>query len=163
MNSDVALTPLAQAPVPIPQADLRPTADAAALVRDPQPYVPMPLPASNGQMGAVTESKVSASREGQAADPTERVLKPYGVTMLPDQAKQQEQAEKDAADKAAAQTAEADKTETKAAEQPEPKVEKKDPPSEASRAEPPQEIAKERKAEAEPPKESRKEPKAEET
>ncbi len=41
-------------PPPIVQSDLRPTADTAALVHDPRPDIPLPVPASFAQKGAVT-------------------------------------------------------------------------------------------------------------
>ncbi len=85
MSLDVSMTPQAS-PAPILKADMRPTADIAAMVRDPQPAVPMPIPASNGQMAAVAQSSVARKPDLDDAtpvDPTERVLKPYGVTMLP--------------------------------------------------------------------------------
>lgn len=92
MTFDVSAIPT-QSPAPTMQADLRPTADIAALVRDPQPNVPMPVPASMVQSGAVTQSKLASSPEQtplEELSTTERVLKPYGVAMLPETAHQAE-------------------------------------------------------------------------
>ncbi len=86
MTLDVALAIPASTP-PLLKPDMRPTADVAALVRDPQPDLPLPIPASNGQSAAVTQSKLPATASSEAVkavDPTERVLKPYGVAMLPE-------------------------------------------------------------------------------
>ena len=70
--------------------DLRPTADAAALSRDPHPD--LPLPPSATQAAAVVQSAVpniaEKDRPGTAlmpnVTPAARLLKPYGITMLPD-------------------------------------------------------------------------------
>lgn len=76
----------AQAP-PRVVADLRPAADAAALVRDPHTAgrAAAVLPAPLAQMAEVSRSLLaSAAAEGPAAvTRAERVLKPWGVTMLP--------------------------------------------------------------------------------
>lgn len=69
------------APPPVIHADLRPTADSAALLRNPQPHIPMPMPASIAQKGAVAQARMSAVVNPVAS--VERVLKPYGVVMLP--------------------------------------------------------------------------------
>lgn len=61
-------------------SDRRPTADAAAIARDPQPEIPLPIPSSIGQSAIVTESKISTTKVVEI----ERTLKPYGVTMLPE-------------------------------------------------------------------------------
>lgn len=87
MTLDVSLTsPTMASQPPVLKADMRPTADVAALVRDPQPDLPLPIPASNGQNAAVAQSSVARKpelAEIEAVDPTQRVLKPYGVSMLP--------------------------------------------------------------------------------
>ncbi|WP_386682781.1 hypothetical protein [Loktanella sp. R86503] len=70
-----------QASAPIVRADLRPTADTAALIRNPQPSIPLPIPASSGQNAVVVQTKLSLPAD--TAQPVDRVLKPYGVTMLP--------------------------------------------------------------------------------
>lgn len=81
MNT-VSAAPQVQAP--IPTADLRPTADAAALRHDPSPVNPLPLPPSLGQQAEVNQSRISTTKSiGEVAE-IERVLKPYGVNMLPD-------------------------------------------------------------------------------
>jgi len=140
MNSDLALGPPAQTPAPIMKADMRPTADTAALVRDPRPEVPLPIPASNGQSAAVTQSKVTASskvEKTEAALQAERVLKPYGVAMLPESFKQPEPKEDEVAPEKPAQ----EKPDAKQADtqpKPENRVEKKppEPMLEASSEEP---------------------------
>ena len=68
-------------PAPVPRTDLRPTADTAALVRDPQPDIPLPVPASISQKSTVTQAKMSSAPVDVYA--VQRVLKPYGVVMLP--------------------------------------------------------------------------------
>lgn len=80
------LAPTGQPP-PIHAADLRPTADAAALMRDPRAAVATTsvLPAPVTQMAEVSRSLI-ASTAGEAPSAVaraERVLKPWGVTMLP--------------------------------------------------------------------------------
>ncbi|MFZ3583041.1 hypothetical protein ACOI1H_12815 [Loktanella sp. DJP18] len=69
------------APAPLVQVDMRPTADTAALVRDPRPETPMPMPASIAQKGAIAEWQLATTFSPVAS--IERVLKPYGVVMLP--------------------------------------------------------------------------------
>ena len=69
------------APPPAPQPDLRPTADVAAMIRDPRPDIPLPMPASISQKGVVAQAQLLPS-DGAVAQ-VERVLKPYGVVMLP--------------------------------------------------------------------------------
>ena len=68
-------------PPPIPQIDLRPNADTAALRRNPQRDIPLPIPASIGQKGAVAQAQIETPFD--AIGQVERVLKPYGVVMLP--------------------------------------------------------------------------------
>ncbi|MBW7921361.1 MAG: hypothetical protein H3C51_04590 [Rubellimicrobium sp.] len=74
-------------PPPQVAADLRPAADAAALVRDPRPAVAAAsvLPAPLAQLAEVSRSLVAvAAEEGPpAVRQAQRVLKPWGVTMLP--------------------------------------------------------------------------------
>lgn len=83
------------APTPLP--DVRPTADAAAIARDPSPTPSMAIPASMAQSGAVNESRMTdTSNAVTSTKPTERVLKPFGVEMLPhshEEAKQNATAE----------------------------------------------------------------------
>ncbi len=80
------------APAPQMIADKRPTADTAAIVRDPRPQVPTPLPAaippSVSQKAEVSKSSLGADKTTAVSTATavtqaERVLKPYGVAMLP--------------------------------------------------------------------------------
>lgn len=72
-------------PAPQPTPDLRPTADAAAIARDPTPFVP--LPPTLSQQGVVSAGMVRSSAnapEGTAAImESARTLKPFGVSMLP--------------------------------------------------------------------------------
>lgn len=83
------IPPLAQTsqPPPKPVADLRPTADVAALVRDPRlaGATTSILPAPVGQIGEVSRSLIasSAGEAPTAIIQAERVLKPWGITMLP--------------------------------------------------------------------------------
>ena len=78
---DLAIPPLAAAPRHT--ADLRPTADAAALARDPTPLAPLgaapALPASPAQIAAVTQAVLS----GTKVRPPAPVLRPYGIEMIP--------------------------------------------------------------------------------
>ena len=71
---------------PTHKPDLRPTADAAAIARDPIPDIPLPIPPTQLQKGAVNEARISdaARRAADGDKPVERVLKPFGVIMLPD-------------------------------------------------------------------------------
>ena len=82
MESQILPVAVVHAPPPQHQVDTRPTADVAALVRDPRPEVPMPMPASIAQKGAVAQAQIAGTAAPVAA--VERVLKPYGVMMLPD-------------------------------------------------------------------------------
>ena len=82
MEAQILPVTVAQpAPPPTLQSDQRPTADTAALVRDPRPDIPLPMPASIAQKGAVAQARVALGETGPAR--VERVLKPYGVVMLP--------------------------------------------------------------------------------
>lgn len=84
--------------VPQHVADLRPSADAAALGRNPRPAAAtaavlpagaMPvatLPAPTSQAGAISRCLIGATPvevPGRAVTQAERVLKPWGVPMLP--------------------------------------------------------------------------------
>ena len=68
-------------PPPLMLSDRRPTADSAALSRDPHPDLPLPIPASIAQKGAVAQVRIALDAFEPAQ--VERVLKPYGVVMLP--------------------------------------------------------------------------------
>lgn len=71
----------ASTPVPVVVKDQRPVADAAALARDPTPLVPLPIPPQYTQKGAIARAQLTdTARDGTTV---ERVLKPYGVAMLP--------------------------------------------------------------------------------
>ena len=71
------------ATAPRPTADLRPSADAAALARDPTPHAPLGVPAvpptSPAQIAAVTQAVLN----GTKVRPPTPVLKPYGIETLP--------------------------------------------------------------------------------
>lgn len=87
-------------PAPQHMPDMRPAADAAALNRTSEPLLPvaalpvaaLPVPPTATQAGAVNRAMLGASpaTEGKASDPmppvdkAARTLKPYGITMLPD-------------------------------------------------------------------------------
>ncbi|MCF7699812.1 hypothetical protein [Loktanella sp. M215] len=78
----VPLTSIAApSPLTVPIMDHRPTADAAALARDPTPFIPLPMPSQYTQKGAVAEARMTDTSD--SITKIERVLKPYGVTMLP--------------------------------------------------------------------------------
>ncbi|MEJ6479032.1 MAG: hypothetical protein QNL92_10170 [Octadecabacter sp.] len=63
------------------EPDQRPSADAAATRRDPHPEIALPIPPDNGQRGAVSQSLLI--HNANTVQRVERVLKPYGVTILP--------------------------------------------------------------------------------
>lgn len=71
------------------EQDTRPAADALRTKVDPSPEVPVPLPPSTSQTGLVSAVTLSASdskprMEGTSVPNTERILKPYGISMLPE-------------------------------------------------------------------------------
>lgn len=71
-------------PTHVHRSDLRPTADSAAIARDPRPEVPLPIPPNNRPVGAVNESRMGESAEKKSVVvAVERVLKPYGIAILP--------------------------------------------------------------------------------
>ena len=80
-----------EAPVFVP--DGRPTADSAALAKNTSQLVPLPVapPVSNRQNALVQQSMVASfaddiggkSNSLRLVEVAERVLKPYGVAMLP--------------------------------------------------------------------------------
>ena len=53
----------------------------SAMTHDPQPDIPLPIPASMGSVGAVNQSRLNTTENG--VSPVKRTLKPYGVNMLP--------------------------------------------------------------------------------
>lgn len=77
-----AISFAAHSPAPHPQPDLRPAADVAALVRDPSPEVPLPPSFSQGGVVSAGMLRSSAIEVRKVDEPT-RVLKPYGIDMLP--------------------------------------------------------------------------------
>lgn len=87
MLPQVATRPPEQAATPVFKPDLRPTADAAALSRNPNPPVPAPLAPWAGRLtlpnGDATTQSVTAPKEIAKVERVERVLKPFGVVMLP--------------------------------------------------------------------------------
>lgn len=118
---DMTIRPVSAVPTHV--MDTRPTADAAALARDPRPDLPLPIPAGLGQTAAtLSASLVTAfgeaeggnpARRATIVEPVERTLKPWGVTMLPDEAARRAAAERA---REAAETAEdAAATEARAA------------------------------------------------
>lgn len=102
----VISTVSAPQPTPNVQPDVRPTADAAAIARDTNPNLPMAIPASMAQSGAVNAARM-ADETGtiSGAAPTERVLKPYGVAMLPETPNSPAQSDETAADTDQVETA----------------------------------------------------------
>lgn len=82
--------PLAEATAPPPaEPDGRPAADAVATRTDPRPDLPMPIPASGSQGGLISRAALSdkdaaPKLDASGASAAERMLKPYGITMLPE-------------------------------------------------------------------------------
>jgi len=88
-QTGAATGPMTQAAPPPAAIDGRATADAAALAKDATPDVPLPVPASPSQTGLI--SKASIATKDEASKPSvvglssaERMLKPYGINMLPE-------------------------------------------------------------------------------
>lgn len=95
MNTTARVPQVAQPQPQAPQhvADQRPSADSAALARNPRPDVPAPMVPANSQVGLVQQANLPprlAEDDGTADIPApqalERVLKPYGIAMLPERA-----------------------------------------------------------------------------
>lgn len=95
MNTTARVPQVAQPQPQAPQhvADQRPSADSAALARNPRPQVPAPMAPANSQIGLVQQANLPprmAEDDGTADMPApqapERVLKPYGIAMLPERA-----------------------------------------------------------------------------
>lgn len=81
IHSTTPTSPLPQVSV---RADVRPTADAAAIAKDPTPDVPLPIPATLSPIGAVNQSRMTqAENTPTGVNAVDRTLKPYGITMLP--------------------------------------------------------------------------------
>lgn len=82
--------PVVEAPAPAPaQQDGRAAADAVATTKDPRPEVPLPMPASPSQAALVSKSAISDKDAAPKLDSSgvsaaERMLKPYGINMLPE-------------------------------------------------------------------------------
>lgn len=74
---------------PPPVADMRPSADAAAMVRDTSPETPLPVPPTATQQGLVGRLMIKEPEEVAKTAPdgpvseVPRTLKPYGIEMLP--------------------------------------------------------------------------------
>ena len=111
-------------PTPPMMPDVRPTADVAATVRDPRPEVPLPIPPGNASSGIAASAALAKSKEVTPVQGPARTLKPYGVTMLPDEAAQRAAVERarEAAATARAEAKEATKADSQdpAPEAPEP-------------------------------------------
>ncbi len=79
-----------QQPAPPPaEADGRAVADAKATTNDPTPEVPLPIPASPSQTGLVSKAAMTGEENAPKLDTTgasevQRMLKPYGINMLPE-------------------------------------------------------------------------------
>ena len=85
MTDAVLATSGMRQPAPILQPDLRPVADVASLVRDATPQVPLPIPPGSSQTAVVAETRMASRATLIDNDrPPERVLKPYGISMLPE-------------------------------------------------------------------------------
>ena len=81
--------PVQQAAPPPVEQDGRVTADAVASIKDPHPEVPLPIPASPLQTGLISKAALSDKEAAPKLDTTgvsaaERMLKPYGINMLPE-------------------------------------------------------------------------------
>ncbi len=79
-----------QQPAPPPaQADGRASADAAAVKIDPQPEVPLPMPPTQTQTAlvgkaALSDKDASPKPDTAGTSDVQRMLKPYGISMLPE-------------------------------------------------------------------------------
>jgi hypothetical protein len=79
-----------QQPAPPPaQADGRASADAAAVKIDPRPEVPLPMPPTQTQTALVGKAALSDKDANPKPDTAgtsdvQRMLKPYGISMLPE-------------------------------------------------------------------------------
>jgi len=81
--------PVTPAAPPPAEADGRPAADAAAMKTDATPEVPLPMPASPQQAAlvskvAITDTESDAASKTPGVSEAERMLKPYGINMLPE-------------------------------------------------------------------------------
>ncbi|MCF2904288.1 hypothetical protein L0666_04765 [Octadecabacter sp. CECT 8868] len=88
--AQLATAPTATQTVPPPvEQDGRASADVAAIANDPSPEVAFPMPANQSQTGLVSKALISDKEVAPKLDTSgvssaERVLKPYGITMLPE-------------------------------------------------------------------------------
>lgn len=88
---DVTPYPLAASPAAsaaLPQAEAAASAVETSGVMTRAPEMPIPFPATQAQAGEVNKSRMVDSAVADLAP--ERVLKPWGLPMLPDLAKQAE-------------------------------------------------------------------------
>lgn len=89
-NTNTQMPMAAVQPAPPPaQPDERASADAAASAKDPRPEVPLPMPASTSQSGLVSKAAIADKDAAPKLDTSgvsaaERMLKPYGINMLPE-------------------------------------------------------------------------------
>ncbi|MBU2992995.1 hypothetical protein Q4555_02665 [Octadecabacter sp. 1_MG-2023] len=89
-TAQLATAPTAPQTAPAPaEQDGRVSADAAAITKDPTPEVALPIPANQSQTGLVSKAVISDKEVAPKLDTSgvsaaERVLKPYGITMLPE-------------------------------------------------------------------------------
>lgn len=84
-----AVAPAQQSAPPPAEQDGRASADAVATVKNPRPEVPLPMPASPSQTGLVSKASMSDKEAAPKLDTSgvssaERMLKPYGINMLPE-------------------------------------------------------------------------------
>jgi hypothetical protein len=79
-----------QQPAPPPaQADGRASADAAAVKIAPRPEVPLPMPPTQTQTAlvgkaALSDKDASPKPDTAGRSDVQRMLKPYGISMLPE-------------------------------------------------------------------------------
>jgi hypothetical protein len=79
-----------QQPAPPPaQSDGRASADAAAVKIDPRPEVPLPMPPTQTQTAligkaALSDKDASPKPDTAGTSDVQRMLKPYGISMLPE-------------------------------------------------------------------------------
>lgn len=93
---DTGLT-LSLLPAPQVMPDLRPAADAAASARQDRPPAtlapahPLPCPALQAHaLRSLLSSEGAGTGQPDAVDPPRRVLKPFGIEMLPSERRQEQ-------------------------------------------------------------------------
>jgi len=84
-----AVPPVQQVAPPPPEPDGRAVADVAASKKDPTPEAPLPAPVTGSQSGliskvALSEKDASPKLGASGISEAERLLKPYGINMLPE-------------------------------------------------------------------------------